>query len=473
MFCLPSNNNLSKFARRYITNIQVLTKHTHNMKKTLLSIAAITASLNAAVAQNGITELPDADHNGLMITVMSPNGKYVAGSNSSTYGGFIFNLENDQMVNFDVNAAEDENVDVDLQIKAIANSGLAVGWNGPASTFDFSTQKCTTYGATDQYLFNGISPSGGYIVGARYDGDQPEGTPCVFQNGSPLDLPLPSNSFLGYESAGAAALSVADNGTISGYFVDDMATRPATTWALLNDGATFFPYPISRPYFAPTAESTKPYAMFSCDQTTMSPNGKWLVINYEKYVGDGSVIGTARYNLQTDEVEFFTPNEEDERFAEVGAEVYGFGIADDGTVVGFYGGAYGPRIGFLWKAGETDIQRLATAFPGATRLADYDEGYFNTPSAISADGRYIAGFAYISPEDQDEDEYYLSWVLDTQDPDAAGSSTAVAPIVVKDKDNVAKIKALYSVDGARRNSLSKGINILRMSDGKSLKKLVK
>lgn len=444
------------------------------MKKTLLSIAALLASANAALAQNGITELPDADHNGLMITVMSPDGKFVAGSNSSTFGGFIFNLENDQMVNFDVNAAEDENVDVDLQIKAIANSGLAVGWNGPASTFDFSTQKCTTYGATDQYLFNGISPSANYIVGARYDGDLTEGTPCVFQNGTPVDLPLPSNSFLGYESAGAAALSVADNGTVSGYFVDDMATRPATTWALLNDGATFFPYPVSRPYFAPTAESSKPYAMFSCDQTTMSPNGKWLVINYEKYVGDnGSVIGTARYNLQTDEVEFFTPDGEDERFAEVGAEVYGFGISDDGTVVGFYGGAYGPRVGFLWKAGETDIQRLATAFPGATRLADYDEGYFNTPSAISADGRYIAGFAYISPEDQDEDEYYLSWVLDTQDPDAAGSSTAVAPIVVKDKDKVAKIKALYSVDGSRRSSLSKGINILRMSDGKSLKKLVK
>ena len=201
-----------------------------------------------------------------------------------------------------------------------------------------------------------------------------------------------------------------------------MATRPATTWAPLNDGATPVPYSISRPYFAATTESAKPYAMFSCDQTTMSP--KWLIINYEKFVG-------------------------------------------------FYGGAYGPRVGFLWKAGESDIQRLATAFPGATRLADYDEGFFNTPCAISTDGRYIAGFAYISPEDQDEDEYYLSWVLDTQDPDAAGSATAVAPIVVKDKDKVAKIKALYSLDGARRNTLSKGINILRMSDGKSLKKLVK
>ena len=132
------------------------------MKKTLLSIAALLASANAALAQNGITELPDADHNGLTITAMSPNAKFVAGSNASTFGGFIFDLENDKIVNFDVNpSSDDPDVDVDLQIKAIANNGLAVGWNGPAATFDFSTQKCTTYGATDQYLFNGISPSGG------------------------------------------------------------------------------------------------------------------------------------------------------------------------------------------------------------------------------------------------------------------------------------------------------------------------
>ena len=58
----------------------------------------------------------------------------------------------------------------------------------------------------------------------------------------------------------------------------------------------------------------------------------------------------------------------------------------------------------------------------------------------------------------------------------SASSRPIRPwefIVVKDKDKVAKIKALYSLDGARRNTLSKGINILRMSDGKSLKKLVK
>lgn len=75
--------------------------------------------------------------------------------------------------------------------------------------------------------------------------------------------------------------------------------------------------------------------------------------------------------------------------AEVGAEVYGFGVSDD--------------------------------------------GFFNTPCAISTDGRYIVGFAHISPEDLNEDEYYVSWVLDTQDPDAAGSASDIAPIVVKTK----------------------------------------
>ena len=84
------------------------------MKKTLLSIAAIIASANAALAQNGITELPDADHNGLTITAMSPNAKYVAGSNASTFGGFIFDLENDKIVNFDVNPSSDDDADVDL-----------------------------------------------------------------------------------------------------------------------------------------------------------------------------------------------------------------------------------------------------------------------------------------------------------------------------------------------------------------------
>lgn len=441
------------------------------MKKTLLTMVAMMATCSAVMAQNGIVEIPDAEGHGLMATTMSPNGKYIAGADAVTGGGFMYDRESKQIVTFDP-IVFNPDIDTDLQIKSISNNGLAVGWNGAASTFDFATKKCTTFGELEQYLFLGISPSGNNIVGARYDGENEEGTPCIFNNGTPVDLPEPSDNFLGYTSAGASALSIGDNGIISGYFVDDMATRPATIWAPNKDGKTYSAYPISRPYFAPSSESTMPYATFTCDQTTMSPNGKWLVINYEKYVGDFEAItGVARYNLENDSVEFFVPNEEeDERFSEVGNEVFGFAVSDEGTIVGFYGGAYGPRVGFMWKKGDSTIQTLATSFPGATKLAEYDEGYFNTPCGISADGRYITGFALATPADDEEGEgNYVSWILDTEDK----SATTAVESVVKDNDKVAKVKARYSLDGMRRDGKFKGVNILRMTNGKTVKKIVK
>ncbi len=444
------------------------------MKKTLLTVVAMMATCSAVMAQNGIVEVPDAEGHGFMATTMSPNGKYIAGADALTQGGFMFDRESKQIVTFDPLDIT-EGVDTDLQIKSISNSGLAVGWNGYASTFDFATKKCTTFGEVDQYLFLGISPSGNYIVGARYDGGNEEGTPCIFNNGTPVDLPEPTDKFLGYASAGASALSVSDDATISGYFVDDMATRPATIWTPNKDGKTFSVYPISRRYFAPSSESELPYATFTCDQTTMSPNGKWLVINFEKYVDAWeSVIGVARYNLENDSVEFFTPNaEEDERFEKAGSEVYGCAVSDEGTIVGFYGGAYGPRVGFMWKKGDSTIKTLSTTFPGATRLAEYDEGYFNTPCGISADGRYITGFAAVTPAGTDDDEYaeptYVSWILDTEDE----SATTAVESVAKDNNKVAKVKARYSLDGMRRDGKFKGVNILRMTNGKTVKKIVK
>ncbi len=440
------------------------------MKKTLLTMVAMMATCSAVMAQNGIVEIPDAEGHGMMATTMSPNGKYIAGADAVTGGGFMYDRESKQIVTFDP-IVFNPDIDTDLQIKSISNNGLAVGWNGAASTFDFATKKCTTFGELEQYLFLGISPSGNNIVGARYDGENEEGTPCIFNNGTPVDLPEPSDNFLGYTSAGASALSIGDNGIISGYFVDDMATRPATIWAPNKDGKTYSAYPISRPYFAPSSESTMPYATFTCDQTTMSPNGKWLVINYEKYVGDFEAItGIARYNLENDSVEFFVPNEEeDERFSEVGNEVFGFAVSDEGTIVGFYGGAYGPRVGFMWKKGDSTIQTLATSFPGATKLAEYDEGYFNTPCGISADGRYITGFALVAPADDEEGGNYVSWILDTEDE----SATTAVESVAKDNDKVAKVKARYSLDGMRRDGKFKGVNILRMTNGKTVKKIVK
>lgn len=436
-------------------------------------MVAMLATSGAVMAQNGITEVPDAGMLGTMATAMSPNGRYIGGSVYATDGGFLFDRETKKVQMYDA-----LDVNTDLQIKSISNDGLAVGWNGPACTFDFNTNTVKSFGAADQYLFIGISPNGKLIVGARYDGDDAQGTPCYFSNGTPVDLPQSSDKFLGYNSDGASALSVSDDSLISGYYVDNMATRPATLWALNKDGKTFSSYPISRRFFASSMESTMPYVIFSCDQTVMSANGKWLAVNFEKYISQWeSVKGVARYNTENDSVDFFIANEDDDRFADVGTETYAFAVSNDGTVVGFYGSAYQSRVAYRWKKGEADIERLATAFPGATRLAAYDEGGFNTPSGISADGRYISGFGYAADttaevEDGEEPQRnWVSWILDTEDP-AASVGTGVEKVQVN-KANAASVRARYAIDGTKRQSKFKGLNILQLTNGKAIKTIEK
>ena len=103
-------------------------------------------------------------------------------------------------------------------------------------------------------------------------------------------------------------------------------------------------------------------------------------------------------------------------------------------------------------------------------MVEYDEKGFNTPCGISADGRYITGFAFAAPADDEEGEgNYVSWILDTEDE----SATTAVESVAKDNDKVAKVKARYSLDGMRRDGKFMGVNILRMTNGKTVKKIVK
>ena len=421
------------------------------------------ATSGAMMAQNGITEIPDTEGAQLMGTSLSPNGKYFGGVGNAINEAWIYDMESKKFVAFPVDDSE-----IDVQIKSIADNGVAVGWSGPAATFDLTTGQCTQYGQDGQYLFQGVSPNGKLIVGARYDSDDGEGIPCIFNEGTPVDLPQPSDKFLGAHINGASALSVSNDSIISGYWIDDMATRPALLWAPNRDGKTFMAYPFSRQYFAPSAESTHPYTIFSCDQTIMSANGKYVVINYERYTGEWEAIeSVARYNTENDSLELFTPDAEDEMFTDPGSQLFGCAVSDDGTIVGFYGGLYGPRLGFVWKKGDEKVKSLAAEYPKATLLADYDNGAFNVPSAISADGRYIAGFAYKADPSSDElGGGYVSWVLDTQydDTDAVESAPSA--------DGTAnKVVARFTADGkqVQKDAKVRGFNMMLMRNGKAIK----
>lgn len=449
------------------------------MKKTLLAMVAMMATGGAAMAQNGITEIADPEALGLEGTCMSPNGKYIAGSCYNTGDGFIYDRETKEMKVFPA-TVETENDDPDLQMKGVANTGTAVGWdNDTATKFDFTTGKATKTGESGQYLFYGISPSGNLTLGARFDDTNncPQGTPCYFKDEKPVELPLPSNKFIGYNINGGTALQANDDSLICGFMVDDMATRPAIMWSLNRDGKTFSTYPISRPYFDGAMDSSKPYASFSCDQAIMSPNGKYLIITLEKYVGEWeSYYGIARYNTETDSVEVFLATEEDEEMPEVAYGIYGFAISNDGTMVGCAGDMEACN-GFIWKKGDERPHNLSSVYTGATRLLAY-EGT-NKPCAISADGRYITGFAYVLADGADpDDEYaeynYLSYILDTQDPGAVAPSAVKNATTSKTADG-SKVKGYYSLSGKRLDVMNKlnGITIVKTADGKGHKVLVK
>ena len=90
------------------------------MKKTLLSVVAMLATGGAVMAQNGVTEVPDAEGHMYMCTVLSPNGRYLGGSNGDNTGGFIYDTQSKKVVGF---ASPD--ADTDLQLKSINDEGVA------------------------------------------------------------------------------------------------------------------------------------------------------------------------------------------------------------------------------------------------------------------------------------------------------------------------------------------------------------
>lgn len=451
------------------------------MRKALLSMVAMMATSGVAMAQNGITIIPDASASGLQVNTMSPNGRYIGGSTYLGNNGFLYDTQEKKMVTFE-NTSE-----YGTQVKGISNTGLGVGWNGPAATFEIGDDgngKMTTYGnETDSaYLFKGISPDGNIIVGnCVFDTYYTKA--CYFNDGKPVTLPEPSARYLGYGQMGTSAEYVTNDTIITGYIVDDFGAYPSLSWYKNNDGETFSTDVTSRPYYAGTYESTKPYSKFL--PAGMSTDGKYMALALTAFNAETweETHGIGRYNMEADTFEVFNldPTEDADFYADMDASIDVTGIADDGTIVGYYepynGGA---RIGFIWKTGEKP-QYLYKAFPGATTLVDYaTNSSDNITCAISADGKYITGFAYTKIADavdgnEENDEYsYVSYILDTTDPSALTPSDPDAINSANTKvKRPAKVAARYNISGQKVGAKFQGVNVLRMTNGETVKALVK
>ena len=448
-------------------------------KKIVFSAAllAATCALNAqTTADNGYTAIPSPQNDQAIMFVLSPNGRYVGGYTYVDHQFYIYDAQQKTAKTFG-DASADNLVD----LRSISNDGKAVGMlstgeltDGVVCNFADGTSK-----TVKSTITKGLTPDGNFITGAKLDGSGTYWNAVYFDGDDIVSLPEPTTKWAGWPSTdpddpnvifGSSADFVsADTSVIAGYVIDPASTYPAVVWRKNRDGKTFSVDFISRHYFCSNPDSIKgegnSYALFT--PTALSENGKWLALTIGKYKADGWNLkyGLGRYNLDTDELQEYW-------YDDSVAECSSAGIANDGTMTGWTGSS-SKEVSATWNAGEDAPQTLSEAFPGVAEFAEFDATLGHKPCAISADGRYIAGYGYHSgsTDDAAATAGYESYIFDTT---AKGATDGVAAAPVVDKNAVGTAPLLrYDLMGRRLPGAAHGINILKPQGGRPVKVLVK
>ncbi|MDO4310138.1 MAG: hypothetical protein Q4C43_05370 [Prevotella sp.] len=424
---------------------------------------------------------------GYQLQDISNNGKYIGGVTMSN-AMFVIDVETKK-----AHVAELLD-DWGGEVRGMSNTGIGVGYNGSIATLSMDGECKIIEEATEEFYGMGedITDDGRIIVGALVNtsyGDSWQKRPCIWVDGVRTMLPEPTGDELCFSYNGAVAKHVsADGSVILGYAIDDMSTFPAVLW--VKDGDTYKLDPIYKGRFRPIEWSDEaqshvsltddPYVLFQFG--AISANGKYVVVAVSEYLGTEvdeewgmTFINQTERRLGVYDVENKTLNVitvDGNHNIDAETSLTPSAISNDGTVVGYTGeGGFGePRYGFIMKAGETQPRLLADVFSGIEQFAIYDMNTINNVTAITGDGRYIAGFGYNTTEidfgDGVLEPYPIieAYVLDTQ-----GDSDGIRAIT----ENETETSEYFTIDGRKVDAPVKGLNIIRTSNGETKKVIVK
>ncbi len=422
------------------------------MQKIYISALVAATLFSTNLAAQKLTVLPSTADQAYAGLCISPNGKYVAGTDYFTYAGFVTDWQAGEF------KTQDPIDEFGCEWRQVTDNGVAVGFNGPASTFDYNGEVKALEGG-ESTVGEGITADGSIVCGTSSPSSVTHAV--IWRDGVIENLPEPTTEEAGFNVGGTYAKYIsADGKLIVGYIVDDMSTFPLITWAW-DDEAKAYKYNIvCKDYFNTGAEGdTKPYAMFM--PMGVSANGKYIALTlYSESTGVNEV---ARYDVETATLTVAKLAAEGTAVVS-GTSMVSSSIANDGTMIGFTGDMAGqlPRNGFIWKGGEESPKLLAEACPDIADLATFDLIGAHTPTGITPDGRYVVGFA------ADAEGNYKTYVLDLKT-EGAGIESAVEGNGKADAVEVAR----YNMGGQKVGGNVKGLNIVKMSDGTVKKYIVK
>ncbi len=437
------------------------------MKKTftLFLGLALCSSINAQTIKFltlGIG-MPGFDEPQLMGQGISPDGKYVCGSIEMGSGYFIADLENDMVV-YEVSDDPEG-----AELRHIDNNGIAIGYNGPGVTYSINGGETILKVPSDDYKYvlgEALSNDGSVMVGSLVAKGFITNAAYSKNGGEWTLLPEADADLLGsYAGDGSAAKYISGDGNIILGNIGSFG--PAVIWEA-NDKGEYEIDPVFRKYLIMSdaeAESGEK-ELYALSPICLSNNGKYAAMQ-GIVLADGSHKSVpVVYDVETKALTIYS---EPQEIDEYGLGLMPTAICNDGTMIGIIGSQpmYNCFGSFIWEAGEPQAKTFSEAFPVyAESMGLPDSVGYCVPTAMSADGRYLIGYGYYSEdlENMEAPAYFTTYVIDTEKQTGVDSTMAA--------ENKAEVIGVYTIDGKRLERMTKGLNIIQMSDG-SVRKVFK
>lgn len=404
------------------------------MKKILSLIIAITPLLGFAETGATFTELEGGyQYGGYQPLDISSDGRLVCGA---TFVGpyFVSDWKNQ-------NTWSPASSHMG-ELRSITTGGIAVGMGskvdfnaGASLPMRLSSEALNVRGG----LIDAISDDGSIITGLAYIQDDPLYYAAYWENGECHLLPIPTEEETGWRIYGSRARFISDDGSvIAGYLVDRLSTYPMIFWTRQDDGS-YRLHPVCLDYFCDSRDNDKKYVKF-CPYA-MSPNGKYIVLLLREtqksgYITTASIL--ALYDVETGKIIETVENRDQGITRQDLLQVWDHGVANDGTIVGWFEGMTG-RIPFIVTPEDMTPYRMRDFFEEIEQLTYLDDDGDNAVSCISADARYIAGCGWHYDKATDEAQY-IGYVIERSQVADSGVDT-VAEGIEDGRVNI------YSIDG--------------------------